>query len=248
MNLIGTACKFTEKGQIEITIGNLESTDAIAKLKFTVKDTGPGIEKNKLNQVFNEFAQIDSSSSDYQGTGLGLPIVKKLIEQANGTIKVESELGKGSIFTFTLDILISDKPVEQIVSPVLDFKQLENKKVLIVEDNRINQTVTKRILENVGIVCAIAQNGEEAVSAVKESTFDLILMDINMPVKNGIEATKDIRVFNTTIPIIALTAVDIEEQKNQIFECGMNDIILKPYDIDRFKETITSNLNSKLER
>ncbi len=248
MNLIGNACKFTEKGQIDISVNMLERTDEVAKLEFTIKDTGPGIEKTKLNQVFNEFAEIDSSSSAYQGTGLGLSIVKKLIEQANGTIKVESELGKGSTFTFNIDMLISNKPVEQVLSPILDIKQLENKKVLIVEDNRINQTVTKRILENLGVICFIAKDGEEAVNAVKESTFDLILMDINMPVKNGIEATEEIRTFNTNIPIIALTAVDIEEQKNQIFGCGMNDIILKPYDIDRFKEIIISNLNPKFKR
>ncbi|MGH1388070.1 ATP-binding protein [Kordia sp.] len=247
MNLIGNACKFTEKGKIDIAIDLLERTDDVAKLKFTIKDTGPGIEKTKLNHIFDEFAQIDSSSSAYQGTGLGLPIVKKLIEQANGTIKVESELGKGSTFTFTISVLISNEVLEQNIPPILDFKQLEHKKVLIAEDNRINQTVTKRILENEGVVCSIAENGEKAVSAVKQFAFDLILMDINMPVKNGIEATKDIRMFNTTIPIIALTAVDIEEQKNQIFECGMNDIILKPYDIDQFKKTIASNLNSKLE-
>lgn len=247
MNLIGNACKFTEKGKIDIAIELLESTDTVAKLKFKIKDTGPGIEKTKLNHVFNEFAQIDSSSSNYQGTGLGLPIVKKLIEQANGTITVESELGKGSTFTFTMNMQISNEPLELNPPPILDFKQLEFKRVLIVEDNRINQTVTKRILESEGVVCTIAENGEKAVSAVKKATFDLILMDINMPVKNGIEASKDIRQFNTTIPIIALTAVDIEEQKNQIFECGMNDIILKPYDIDLFKKTITTNLNSKLE-
>ena len=247
MNLIGNACKFTEKGQIDIIVELLESIDEVAKLKFIIKDTGPGIEKTKLNQVFNEFAQIDSSSSTYQGTGLGLAIVKKLIEQANGTIKVESELGKGSAFTFNIDMLISNTPVEQVLPPILDVKQLENKKVLIVEDNRINQTVTKRILESLGVICFIAKDGEEAVSVVKQSTFDLILMDINMPVKNGVEATEEIRAFNTTIPIIALTAVDIEEQKNQIFDCGMNDIILKPYDIDRFKKTIISNINLKLE-
>jgi len=247
MNLIGNACKFTEKGKIDIVIKLLESTATVAKLEFTIKDTGPGIEKTKLDHVFNEFAQINSSSSAYQGTGLGLPIVKKLIEQANGTITVESELGKGSTFTFTISMLISNETLEQNVTPILDFKQLEHKKVLIVEDNRINQTVTKRILENEGVVCSIAENGEKAVNAVKQSTFDLILMDINMPVKNGFEATKDIRQFNTTIPIIALTAVDIEEQKNQILECGMNDIILKPYDIDQFKKIITANLNFKLE-
>ncbi|WP_420573366.1 ATP-binding protein [Kordia sp.] len=242
MNLIGNACKFTEKGKIDIIVELLEIKDAIAKLKFTVKDTGPGIEKAKLTHIFNEFAQIDPASSAYQGTGLGLPIVKKLIEQANGTITVESELGKGSTFTFTMSMHISNETVEQNISPILDFKQLEFKKVLIVEDNRINQTVTKRILDSEGVICSIAEDGEKAVEAVRQSTFDLVLMDINMPVKNGIEATKDIRQFNTTIPIIALTAVDIEEQKNQIFECGMNDIILKPYDIDLFKKTIAANL------
>jgi signal transduction histidine kinase/CheY-like chemotaxis protein len=247
MNLIGNACKFTEKGKIDIIVRLLESSDTVAKLEFIIKDTGPGIEKTKLDHVFNEFAQIDSSSSAYQGTGLGLPIVKKLIEQANGTITVESELGKGSTFTFTLSMKISNETLEQNIHPILDFKQLEHKKVLIVEDNRINQTVTKRILETEGVICSIAENGEKAINAVKESAFDLILMDINMPVKNGFEATKCIRKFNTTIPIIALTAVDIDEQKSQIFECGMNDIILKPYDMDQFKKTIAANLNSTLE-
>ncbi|MEM6722109.1 MAG: response regulator [Bacteroidota bacterium] len=247
MNLIGNACKFTEKGKIDIIVELLDRTDTVAKLKFTIKDTGPGIEKSKLNHVFNEFAQINSSSSAYQGTGLGLPIVKKLIEQAKGTITVESELGIGSTFMFTMSMHTSNETLEQNVSPILDFKQLEHKKVLIVEDNRINQTVTKRILESEGVICSIAEDGEKAVRTVKQSTFDLILMDINMPVKNGFDATKHIREFNTTIPIIALTAVDIEEQKNQIFECGMNDIILKPYDIDQFKKTIATNLNSKLE-
>ncbi|WP_053002603.1 ATP-binding protein [Kordia jejudonensis] len=247
MNLIGNACKFTEKGKIDIVIKLLERTETAATLQFTIKDTGAGIEKTKLEHVFNEFAQIDSSSSAYQGTGLGLPIVKKLIEQANGTITVESELGKGSTFTFTIGMLISNETLAQNVLPILDFKQLEHKKVLIVEDNRINQTVTKRILDSEGVICTIAENGEKAVSAVRQSEFDLVLMDINMPVKNGIEATKDIRQFNTTIPIIALTAVDIEEQKNQIFECGMNDIILKPYDIDQFKKTIAANIKSTLE-
>ena len=142
---------------------------------------------------------------------------------------------------------ISNETVEKSLSPILDFKELKYKKVLIAEDNRINQTVTRRILENEGVFCTVAENGEKAVNAVKQSTFDLILMDINMPVKNGFEATKHIREFNTTIPIIALTAVDIEEQKNQILECGMNDIILKPYDIDQFKKTILSNLCPKLK-
>ncbi len=242
MNLVGNACKFTEKGEINLLVSTFGTFEDKVKLQFVVQDTGPGIPTNKLDQIFNEFTQIDASSNEYQGTGLGLPIVKKLVEQAGGTINVESKLGQGTIFKFTLEIGAEITDSETITSPILDFKQLSNKKILIVEDNRINQTVTKRILEGEDVVCDIAQNGEVAINMVKESNFDLVLMDINMPVKNGIEATREIRFFNKFIPIIALTAVEIEEQKYQIFECGMNDIILKPYDIDQFKKTIILNL------
>lgn len=242
MNLIGNACKFTEKGVIDINIKTLEQDHNKVKLQFIIKDTGPGIEKDKLSQIFNEFTQIESASSRYQGTGLGLPIVKKLIEQAKGNINVESQIGIGTTFTFEINLLEALE-IEQIkTKPILNFKQLANKRILVVEDNRINQRVTKRILESEDVYCEIAQNGKEAVNITKQSYFDLILMDINMPVKNGIEATTDIRIFNKKIPIIALTAVEIEEQKQQIFDCGMNDIIVKPYDIDIFKKTIIANL------
>ncbi|WP_422107216.1 ATP-binding protein [Winogradskyella sp.] len=242
MNLIGNACKFTEKGCITLDIKKLEQDDKSVLLEFVVSDTGPGVEKTKLSEIFDEFTQIDSMSANYQGTGLGLPIVKKLIDQAGGTIDVESELGIGTTFTFKLKFVISNVAINNKTAPILDFKQLSNKHILIVEDNRINQTVTKRILENENVRCTIAQNGEEAVSLVKINTYDLILMDINMPVKNGIEASTEIRTFNSNVPIIALTAVEIEEQKYKIFKSGMNDIILKPYDIDLFKKTIIKNL------
>ncbi len=245
MNLIGNACKFTEKGSINLEVDLLSINNDIAKLQFIVRDTGPGIEKNKIDQIFNEFTQIETLSSTYQGTGLGLPIVKKLVEKANGNITANSEIGKGTTFKFIIDIAISSESQIQTSVPVLDFEKLDGKKILIVEDNRINQTVTKRILESSNVTCDIAQNGEEAIQKVSKSYFDLILMDINMPIKNGIDATKEIRMFNKTIPIIALTAVEIEEQRHQIFESGMDDIILKPYDIDRFKNTITQNLSTK---
>ena len=243
MNLIGNAFKFTEKGTIVLTIKNLEQSSNRVKIQCIVSDTGPGIEKNKLDQIFEEFTQIDPLSSKYQGTGLGLPIVKKLVEKAGGEISVESELGKGTTFIFNLNIATSNELENNIASPILNFKQLFNKQILIVEDNRINQTVTQKILENEGVLCTIAQNGEEAVTLVKEGAFDLVLMDINMPVKNGFEATMEIRQFNTLIPIIALTAVEIEDQKSKIFNSGMNDIILKPYDIDSFKKIIVSNIS-----
>lgn len=245
MNLIGNACKFTEKGVINVNVNNLSLLDGKAKLKFEINDTGPGIAENKLSQVFKEFAQIDSSGGKYQGTGLGLPIVKKLVDQAGGTINVESEIGKGTTFVFVLEFAIALDSEGPTVIPLFDVKKLSEKHILIVEDNRINQIVTKRILETENVLCSIAHNGEEAVSMVKQNTYDLILMDINMPLKNGIEATREIRTFNHIVPIIALTAVEVDEQKQEILECGMNDIIVKPYDMYIFKNTIIANLSSK---
>jgi signal transduction histidine kinase/ActR/RegA family two-component response regulator len=248
MNLIGNACKFTEKGVISLDIKVIAHTGNTVRLQFIIRDTGPGIEQHRLKEIFNEFTQIKSElgSRMYQGTGLGLSIVKKLVEQGKGAIRVTSKIGKGTTFQFDLEIKVASESEKKFV-PILDFKQLISKRILIVEDNRINQTVTKRILEQAGAICEIAQNGEEAIALAKQFSYDLILMDINMPVKNGIEATKGIRTFDKFIPIIALTAVEIEEQKFQIFECGMNDIILKPYDIDLFKKTIIANLSPQMK-
>ncbi|MCB4798725.1 response regulator [Neotamlana laminarinivorans] len=239
MNLIGNACKFTEDGTIEIIVNTNSNNNNIVELSFTIKDTGPGIEENKLKGIFNEFTQINSSNNRYQGTGLGLPIVKKLLNQSGSSISVESEVGKGTTFNFNLSFKVVEQH-EKIKKT--DTTQLAQKRILIVEDNRINQVVTKKVLNSENVNSDIAKNGEEAVYMVRNSYYDLILMDINMPVKNGIEATKEIRVFNNTTPIVALTAVEIESQKHQIFECGMNDIVLKPYDIDLFKQTIIENI------
>lgn len=244
MNLISNACKFTENGTININVNLIEKNKHDLKLEFIIQDTGPGIEATKLKSIFNEFTQINTQSNTYAGTGLGLSIVKKLVEQSGNTIHVASELGKGTTFKFQLSLeIVSPKEMDAEEIPVINLEALKNKYLLIVEDNRINQVVTKKILEKETVRCDIAQNGEEAVNLAKTNTYDLILMDINMPVKNGIEATKDIRLFNNTVPIIALTAVEIEEQKALIFKSGMNDIILKPYDIDVFKRIIVKNLS-----
>ncbi|QIE59600.1 response regulator [Rasiella rasia] len=245
MNLIGNACKFTENGIIDINARVTNATEEDVMVQFTVKDTGMGIAKNKLESIFNEFSQIEAASQNYQGTGLGLPIVKKLLQQANSEINVLSEPGIGSTFTFTLLFDVLRKNNTQDTAPIIDTKQLASKRILIVEDNRINQTVTKKILENDGVLCEIAENGEEAIECVENETYDLVLMDINMPVKNGIEATQEIRKFNKNIPIIALTAVEVEEIRYRIFDCGMNDIIVKPYDVTKFRETIAKNLMTK---
>lgn len=243
MNLVGNACKFTENGSIDIIANIVNTKDCKIQVEFTIRDTGPGIEKAKLKSIFDVFTQIDATCNSYQGTGLGLSIVKKLVEQSGNSIEVESQLGEGTSFKFQLPFnLVSQTEIEIEKPEIINVDTLKNKYLLIVEDNRINQVVTKKILEKENVRCDIAQNGEEAVNYVKNNNFDLVLMDINMPIKGGIKATEEIRVFNKTIPIIALTAVEIEEQKTLIFKSGMNDIILKPYDVDYFKRTIIKNL------
>jgi signal transduction histidine kinase/CheY-like chemotaxis protein len=243
MNLIGNACKFTEDGDINITAETVASTSSNTTIKFCVKDTGIGIPKNKLDTIFDEFSQADTIDYKYQGTGLGLPIVKKLLALTNSKVDVESESGKGSLFSFLLTFELTEQVELKKEIPRMDPKNLWGKKVLIVEDNRINQMVTKKILEKCNAICSIAENGDEAIKMVKEAEYDLILMDVNMPKKNGVDATKEIRQFNTNIPILALTAVEVEEMRQLIYESGMNDIIVKPYDIDKFTQTLLKNLH-----
>lgn len=242
MNLIGNACKFTEGGRIKISVNRLNTANNKLNLSFSIKDNGIGIAKEKQDIIFDEFSQIESRNYSYQGTGLGLPIVKKLLKLSGSDIQVSSILGEGSEFKFTLDFNeVANAPVAK-AGNLMDTKLLKGKKILVVEDNRINQIVTKKILEKDQVDCMLAENGAEAVKLARKHEFDLILMDINMPEKDGVQATKEIRTFNPNIPVIALTAVEIEEVRYGIFEAGMNDIIVKPYDITKFKQTILKNI------
>ncbi|WP_290699630.1 response regulator [Lacinutrix sp.] len=248
INLIGNACKFTENGDIFVLLETESLSKNNAKIKFSVRDTGIGIVKSKQIEIFEEFTQANPENYNYQGSGLGLPIVSKLLKLSNSKIFLESDLGKGSLFYFTLsyDIVYEDEIAENEASKIIAFNTipLKGKRILIVDDNRINQIVTKKILEKEEVICSIANNGQEAIEVIKKNEYDIVLMDINMPVKDGVQATKEVREFNTKIPIIALTAVEIEEVKHKIFDCGMTDFILKPYDIKKFKEVIIKNIIS----
>ena len=243
MNLTGNACKFTEDGTITVKVTEEKRDSDSVGVAFSVIDNGIGIAKDKQADIFDEFLQIGNDDNyNYQGTGLGLPIVKKLLKQANSKIELESELGKGSTFSFSLNFERVATAPELEPTTLIDTKKLNGKRILVVEDNRINQIVTQKILEKHQVECTLAENGHEAVEKAKSKSFDLILMDINMPVKDGLQATKEIRAFDKRIPIIALTAVEIEEVRFGIFEAGMNDIIIKPYDITKFKQTILKNI------
>jgi len=244
MNLVGNASKFTENGTIYITASMVKEVKEIQSIQFTIKDTGIGIAEEKQTEIFNEFSQIENANYNYQGTGLGLPIVKKLLHLSDSKIALKSELGVGSEFTFQLSFKKVEKAAAKNADEILDDILLKNKNILIVEDNRINQTVTKKILERHGIHCDIAENGQIAVDKASNGNYNLILMDLNMPVMDGFEATKQIRKFNQNIPIVALTAVEVEDVRNKIFEHGMNDIVVKPYDVNQFIQIILKNLKN----
>lgn len=241
MNLIGNAIKFTEYGNIWVQLQLISQDERKNAIKFIVRDDGIGIPKEKQVEIFEKFVQVKRNDKDYQGTGLGLYIVKRLLSLLGSTIQLNSTT-KGAEFEFVLHL--EECEPETIPEEVSKFSMHEHraKKVLIVEDNKINQVVTKRILTKKGYNCDIAENGVEAVRKVKDVTYDLILMDINMPEMDGIEAAKCIRLLKMDLPIIALTAVEEEQIKEDIFNAGMNDFIIKPYDVQQFHQIILKNL------
>ncbi|EDM44338.1 histidine kinase [unidentified eubacterium SCB49] len=247
LNLIGNAIKFTENGIITVSLSTAETnTNNECPINFCITDTGIGIPKDQQAIIFDEFTQIESSKNSYQGTGLGLTIVKKLLQDSNSKINLKSELGKGTAISFKLNFKEATEVIKKKNTPILNHSLLKEKNILITEDNRINQIVTKKILEKKGVKCTIAKNGKEAIDLTKKKNYDLILMDLNMPIMDGFEATRLIRKFNNTTPIIALTAVEIEEVQNKIYAAGMDDIIIKPYDDLQFTNIILDNLNKNL--
>ncbi|MCI9843981.1 ATP-binding protein [Flavobacterium pectinovorum] len=240
LNLINNALKFTQNGKVTVIAKLHALEDEIATVYFEITDTGIGIPKDKQKKVFESFSQGSVEvNRKYGGTGLGLTIVKKLIHLLGGKIHLESEVGKGSTFNFKLNFNISKKPSEKIqnVKPY-DDNQLKNKAILLIEDNKINQMITRKMLENKSICCEIIDNGEEAIELLKTKSFDLILMDVHLPGINGTTATQLIREFNKTTPIIALTAISLDENREQLLSFGMNDVITKPFVPDIFYNTI----------
>ncbi|WP_289023182.1 response regulator [uncultured Salegentibacter sp.] len=249
MNLVGNAVKFTENGDIYISIKLQARVDDRAVIYFEVKDNGIGIPKSKQKLIFEEFSQLRAANYNYQGTGLGLPIVKRLLELFNSQIHLKSKEGEGALFCFSLSLKEDKAPSKE--AGFAHEVYLDNlkrvQKILVVDDNKINQVVTRRILEKQNFECIVASNGVEAIEKASAENFDLILMDLNMPGINGMETTERIREFNKLVPIVALTAVEIEEVRNEIYASGMNDIIVKPYDIERFYQIVNRNLSANIE-
>ena len=232
LNLVSNAVKFTNKGCIKVMVNLVDENDESANIHFAVSDTGIGIEESKLGKIFDNFQQASSGTSRlYGGTGLGLSIVKQLVEPQGGKIKVESEVSKGSTFSFTLSFLKTKEEVETDIEMLEPDLEKRNLKVLVAEDIPLNQLLMKTILDDFGFELDIASNGRIAVEKLETGSFDIVLMDLQMPEMNGFEATEHIRsILKSDIPIIALTAdvttVDLAKCK----AVGMNDYIAKPVD------------------
>ena len=250
INLIGNSIKFTENGKIDIRIKLLNNEGDKVSLRFEVEDNGPGIPKEKQKMIFENFSQLDkNSNTNYQGTGLGLPITKNIIELFGSNLEIDSEIDFGTTFSFELTFDI-DKEAKVEISKSKQSKQSKveviglNKKykILVAEDNKINQIVTQNLLQREHYECVVVTNGLEALDAHKTVGFDLILMDVNMPIMNGKEATKAIREFDIKTPIIALTAADIEQVKVDYKNIGFDGIINKPFDNYEFFKTISEHI------
>lgn len=241
MNLINNAIKFTANGHVTVIVKLNSIIDKTAIVFFEVKDSGIGIPEDKLESVFDRFSQGSNEiNKKYGGSGLGLTIVKKLVEILGGTIQLDSVVNQGSSFTFELPFKVDTKPINEVKKTVINNDSVFiGKKILLVEDNKINQMITKKMLENKGIRCEIVDNGEESVKISKNQKFDLILMDIHLPGINGTIATEKIREFDSTTPIIALTAISLNENKKNLLAFGMNDVITKPFLPEDFYATIT---------
>lgn len=232
LNLLSNAVKFTSEGKITVSVQKLKEDAENVTVEFSVSDTGIGIPENKLEKIFDDFQQASSGTSRlYGGTGLGLAIVKQLVEPQGGKINVRSKVGEGSVFSFTLKFLKTTEKAELETETEELHSVIKNIKVLVVEDIALNQLLMKTLLDDFGFECEIASNGKIAVEKLKMKSYDIILMDLQMPEMNGFEATDYIRnVLNSKTPIIALTAdvttVDLAKCK----AVGMNDYIAKPVD------------------
>lgn len=243
INLIGNAIKFTSNGEINVTVKKIKDIDRKnVRLLFTVEDNGVGISKEKLEKIFENFSQESLQiNRKYGGTGLGLSIVKNLLTLMGSKIQLSSEKDKGSKFFFELDFEvfneIEDTPKKKALKEI-NFEAMKGKKVLVVEDNKINQLITCKILHKHAIETDVADNGEIAVEKVNTNTYDLILMDIHMPGISGVEASNQIRKFNMETPIIALTAVTLSDHIEEFYANGINDVIPKPYKVEDFFATL----------
>ncbi|WP_435353393.1 PAS domain S-box protein [Emticicia sp. SJ17W-69] len=251
MNLAGNAVKFTSKGEVTISVKKTAETDDSVVLKFSVKDTGIGIPEDKLQAIFDRFTQAEESTTrKFGGTGLGLSIVKQLVELQNGQIQVKSKFGRGSEFFFSLELKkVDSSVVETIIENNLNKNSFGKLSILLCEDNILNQRLAQNVIQKFGFDLTIANNGQEGIDLLMKNKYDLILMDLQMPVKDGYQTTIFIRQeLKLDIPIIAMTAHSLIGEQQKCFDIGMNAYVAKPFKQHELLTKIQSVIEKRAER
>jgi CheY-like chemotaxis protein len=232
-NLLSNAVKFTHRGFISVRVDLQKLKPDSAVLHISVHDTGVGIARENLENIFVPFMQASTSiTRQYGGTGLGLAITRRILTLFHSDIIVESELGKGSKFHFTIELkTVDDDEMHRLENDIAGF-DLKNKRLLLVEDTLFNVLYATQLLEGWNATVDVADNGQIAVSMMQNTDYDIVLMDLQMPVMDGYTATVKIREFNTKTPIIALTASATSDVRDKVLASGMQDYIVKPFNPD----------------
>ena len=248
LNILSNSIKFTEKGKISLTCHLVKGCENSQEILLSIADTGIGMDANYLKTIFKKFSQEDLSIvRKYGGTGLGMAITNELIQLMGGRIEVTSEKGVGSTFTIFLNLEIQKNEEELKVNDTIQNIELRNVKILLVEDNELNRLVATNSLNYHHALVTEAINGKEAVEILKSQRFDLILMDLQMPEMDGLEATRIIRnELKITTPMIALTANALKNEIEKCMEVGMNDYVTKPFEEKHFLQVVTKNCNLKM--
>ena len=252
MNLLSNAIKFTDRGFVKLKLSVLQQHNDKVKLKFTVEDTGIGIASDKMTKIFDSFEQAEEdTTSKYGGTGLGLTIVKKLVELKGGELTFSSQIGKGSVFNFINWFTIVHKPKqEKTIKPngtALD--SFQNISVLVAEDNLVNQFIISKILNGWNVNVEMVDNGRKVIDKLRQKHYDLILMDTHMPEMNGYQTAKNIRLDfdepQRSIPIISLSAAALNHEQEEAISAGMNDVLSKPFQAHELHDKMQKLLKIK---
>ena len=251
INLLANAIKFTDRGQVELHADLLAPQTDVARLRFEVRDTGPGIASGHHAAVFDAFMQVDvSTTRRHGGSGLGLAIVRQLVQLMGGEVGVASRPGEGAVFWFTLTLAAPGGAVPDPVAPAWPGEPLAplHARVLLAEDNPVNQLVVLRMLELLGCSVDVVDDGQAACEAVARESYDLVLMDLHMPRMDGFEATRRIRAdasaARSGVPIVALSAAALPEDRERCAEAGMNDFISKPVNLAGLRSCIAAQLKA----
>ncbi|OCX51623.1 hybrid sensor histidine kinase/response regulator [Mucilaginibacter sp. PPCGB 2223] len=250
-NLISNAVKFTKEGKVVISATLAETQKDHTIIDFEVADTGIGIAPDKIDSIFESFTQASSDTTrKFGGSGLGLTISKRLLELMGSKISVKSEVGQGSVFSFSLKLKISSKQLAPVLENIQDIKSLKGTRLLIADDNQINVLLAKQFMKQWDVDCDVAENGVIAYQLIQTNNYDMVLMDLQMPEMDGYQTTEKVRQLPdekyASLPIIALTASAMLDIKDKAFESGMNDYISKPFNPDDLYRKIATYSGRRL--